>query len=225
MNQIEKNTVKADNQLKPNEFVSFDNEQNSGLRIMFMGNSITLHGIKHDIGWHNHWGMAASAKEKDYVHIIEKEVKKIHSDATFCICQVANWERGYKNGKELYSLYEPARDFGADIIIARLIENCPYVDFDADVFKTEYLNLIKYLSKSDTKVILTTGFWKHTGDEAIRELGKENGIPVVELGDLGEDESMKAIGLFEHSGVANHPGDKGMKYIANRIFTELKTIL
>lgn len=43
------------------------------------------------------------------------------------------------------------------------------------------------------KVILTTGFWKHPGDAAITEYGKEYGLPVIELGDLGDDEKMKAI--------------------------------
>lgn len=225
MNQIEKNTVKADNQLKPNEFVSFEGEENKGVRILFLGNSITLHGVKHDIGWHNRWGMAASSKEKDYVHIIEDEIKKLCPDAAFCICQGAKWECEYKNGSELYHLYQPASDFGADIIVARLIENCPLKNFDKDIFKKEYFGFIKYLSGENTKVILTTGFWKHTGDAVIEEMAKEENLPLVRLGDLGEDDSMKAIGLFEHSGVANHPGDKGMQAIANRILTVLKELI
>ena len=66
-------------------------------------------------------------------------------------------------------------------------------------------------------MIITTGFWKHPGDNDIRVYAKEKGITCVELGDLGEDKQMKAVELFEHRGVANHPGDKGMRAIADRI--------
>jgi hypothetical protein len=33
---------------------------------------------------------------------------------------------------------------------------------------------------------------------------------------------MRADGLFEHKGVAMHPGDKGMEAIAERIFSVMQ---
>jgi hypothetical protein len=83
-------------------------------------------------------------------------------------------------------------------------------------------DLLSYLDKNGkAKFIITTGFWKNIGDEALKDYAKEKDLPFVELGDLGEREDMKAIGLFEHPGVANHPGDLGMKNIAERIFDEI----
>lgn len=45
----------------------------------------------------------------------------------------------------------------------------------------------------------------------------ENCIPVEELRDLGERDEMKAIGLFEHEGVATHPRNLGMEKISDII--------
>ena len=75
MKQIDKNTVSAKGQLTSSKFITFDNREGKGIKVMFVGNSITLHGVLPSIGWNNEWGMAASAKENDYVHIIEKKVK------------------------------------------------------------------------------------------------------------------------------------------------------
>ncbi len=220
--QIEKNTVDSKNQLKENEYVFFENPYGKGLRVMFVGNSITLHGVKKDIGWENEWGMAASCKENDYVHLLMSKIRSVGNDAAFCICQVAEWERNYKNGSNMHYLYEGARDFNADVIIARFIENCPLEDFDNALFKNEYKKLITYLNVISTaKIIVTTAFWKHPGDESIREIASEHNYHLVELNDLGETDEMMAKGLFWHSGVAMHPGDKGMKAIADRIENNL----
>ena len=87
-------------------------------------------------------------------------------------------------------------------------------------------NLFKYLGGGkDTKLIISTGFWRHPADGAIIEYANENDLPLVELGDLGEMDEMKAIGVFEHSGVANHPGDLGMEKIAERLFEKIKLAL
>lgn len=224
--QLKKNTVNAKGQLTDSKSVRFFGAGNKGVRIMFVGNSITLHGVLKEIGWNNEWGMAASSAKNDYVHILMKKVKEYDFEAAFCICQVAAWESNYKNGKEKYPLYEKARVFDADIIITRFVENCPGKDFDGAVFRKETADLLDYLNPSgNAKIIMTTGFWHHPGDAEIIGLAGENGFPVITLGDLGDDDKMMAKGLFEHSGVAMHPGDLGMKTIADRIFETLKSYL
>lgn len=226
MQQIDKNTVKAENQLRDKHDVTFECEENTGTRVMMAGNSITLHEPSESIGWHNQWGMAASAKEKDYVHVLKSHIQEVKPDAAFCICQAYKWERDFANGKLAYPIYEDARNFNADIIVVRFIENCPRKDFDAAVFKREYTDFINFLNKSgNAKIVLTTSFWAHTADSVVAEVAEENGWAFVVLNDLGELDEMKALGLFEHDGVANHPGDLGMKTIADRIFKEVEKLL
>ena len=221
--QLEKNTVVADRQLQDSGAVKFFNPNGGGKRVMFVGNSITLHGKRPEIGWNGAWGMAASSREKDYVHRLMAAISEQSPDAAFCICQVAEWEMKYKNGKSVYHKYENARNFDADIIVMRFVENCPKIDFDREIFQKETLDLLQYLNPTgQTKIFLTTGFWHHPGDEGIAELARKFGLPLIELGDLGELDEMKAVGLFEHSGVANHPGDRGMEEIARRIFNSVK---
>ncbi|MBQ8407595.1 MAG: SGNH/GDSL hydrolase family protein [Clostridia bacterium] len=223
--QMAKNTVDSKNQLNESRFVRFHHLGGNGVRIMFMGNSITLHGSAPSIGWLPECGMAASAPEKDYVHILEGEVLDMFPDAAFCICQVAEWERNYKQGADKHALYESARIFDADVIVIRFIENCPGGDFDGEVFYKSVEELINYVNADGkAKIIVTTGFWRHPGDAQLIRFAKENSWPLIELGDLGERDEMKAIGLFEHSGVANHPGDAGMKNIAERIAKDLLPI-
>lgn len=225
--QMDKNSVSAENQLKENEVVKFDNPDGKGKRILFLGNSITLHGVKKDIGWEFCHGMAASSKEKDYVHLLENKISAIDSDAAFCVCQGAHFEVNYNTPENIdYALWDEAKRFGADIIVFRLIENCQKALWNADNFKNELEKFLSFLgADKGAKIVMTTGFWKHPGDEFLREFASEKGMPIVELGDLGEMDEMKAIGLFEHHGVANHPGDKGMAEIADRIFDKLKNLI
>lgn len=224
--QLEKNTVKAKGQLTDSRSVRFYNADGEGVRVMFVGNSITLHGVAKEIGWDHEWGMAASDLEKDYVHILMRKIREKDRRAAFCICQVAAWESNYKNGKEKYPLYEKARAFDADIIIMRFVENCPGKDFDGSVFKKEMSDLLNFLNPSGkAAIIMTTSFWRHPGDQAITDFAKEKRFPVVTLGDLGEDDNMMAKGLFAHEGVAMHPGDLGMQTIAERIFAVLRDSL
>ncbi len=223
MSEIEKNTVKADHQLDISDYITFDGNQ--GVKIMIAGNSITRHGPNAEIGWNNDWGMAASSIEKDFVHILMHKVRE-KTNARFCINQVSKWEQNYKSPDDIIPLFTAARDFEADIIISRFIENCVPREFDREIFAHEYDRFMKFLDKSGkAKIIITTAFWKHPGDEYLAEYAEKNGYPFVVLNDLGAQSTMRADGLFEHAGVAWHPGDLGMQNIADRIYAELEKLL
>lgn len=226
MDQMDKNTVPAKDQLRDGSCVCFANTAGKGHRIMFVGNSITLHAPKPDIGWPHCWGMAASAKEKDYVHLTMERVRSIDPDPAFCICQVWEWERNFTHGQDYYGNYAHARAFEADVIILRMIENCPKQDYERELFLEQYDGLFQYLnSTGKAKAIVTTGFWKHPADEAIRAWARQHNVPLCDLGELGEQVGMKAIGQFAHSGVANHPSDAGMQAISDAIWAHLRTVL
>ena len=200
--------------------------QNSGVRLLFVGNSITWHSPSADCGWSGDWGMAATGEENDYVHRVAALVQSVSSAPAVCICQAAAWERAYKTGSETYPLYREARDFEADIIVMRVIENCPTEDFDPAAYKAALDGLLNWLNKSGrAKVLLTTGFWPHVGNPAIEEYAAEKALPCVTLDDLGQQPAMRADGLFAHEGVAAHPGDLGMQTIAQRIFAALQPLL
>ena len=221
------NTVDAKNQLDVSNYISFINENGSGVRIMYAGNSITRHGVNEGIGWMHDFGMAASSIDKDYVHILTKRVLEKDENAAFCIAQCAAWERAFWKD-EIYDKFCVAKNFAPDILIYRLGENVLPDDFEKHDFKEGMRNLIKYLTAEnpDAKIIFTTNFWiKESVDNAVIEVASEYGKEAHDLGMLGENPEMKAIGLFAHSGVAAHPGDKGMQAIADVIWEELKDMI
>lgn len=226
MERIDENTVKADMQLGNNSNIVFDFEKNCGTRILFVGNSITRHAPKSEIGWFYDWGMAASSKETDYVHVVERMVLEKEPSASFCVCHASGWECNYIEGETTFSRYLQAREFKADIIIMRLIENCNSKEFKPSAFKKEYEKFIDFLNADEhAKIIITSSFWKHPGDIVLKEIADTRSLDYVYLGDLGENSLMRADGLFDHRGVSVHPGDEGMRNIALRIFEKLEDLL
>ena len=218
--------VDSKNQMKDSPSVRFENLNNEGLRVLFVGNSITLHGPSEPIGWFGDWGMAASKKENDYVHLVEDHIKTKHPNASFCICNAADWERKYMNPEETFHIFEAARAFDADIMILKLCGNTPTDNFDAELFKSGFEKLINFLNKSGkAKIIVATEFCKHPAEESLISFAKESELPLCYLSDIAGFEEYKAIGLFEHKGVAAHPGDKGMREIADRIIKTLDPII
>ena len=67
------------------------------------------------------------------------------------------------------------------------------------------------------------------GENAVKadctaKAAKEVGAIYVDAGPLGDQEENMALGLFEHKGVARHPGDLGMRRLADLILAGFWTV-
>jgi len=216
---ISQNTVDKENQIKKWQSTFYIGDKNAKIRIAIVGNSITFHAIKEDIGWNKNCGMAASDELHDYVHLLFEKLTADGLDVCLMVNQLSYWEGHYR--ENVNDNYRNIKDFQPDYLIFRLGENIDAVDTN-DI--AEHIQkLLVDITANKTNVVMTTNFWENEIiDQAIRLIAKKNDYPLVELSDLGNDETMRATGLYEHKGVACHPGDKGMENIAYRIFECLK---
>ena len=220
---IEKNNVSAHQQVQKRNYIEiFDN--GGKINVLFIGNSITRHEPKSEIGWDNDWGMAASSRENDYVHVTVKLLEEKLGKVNYCIANCGEWELNYYQD-ELLTEWEKVRNFKADIVIIRIGENILNA---RDKFKEypiapRYAKMVEYFSSNPSaKVVVTDLFWHYEEiDNAIHTVAKEKGYPLVCLNDLGKAEENMAIGQFWHSGVAIHPNDVGMRKIAERIVEKI----
>ena len=212
------NNVSAKGQLGERRSVRFEGKA-GGKRVLIIGNSITWHAPKEDIGWSGDWGMAASSRDTDFVHRLGSMLSEKYGEIDLCIAQLAAWERGYEEGRPfLDRMYDTARDFAAELVVVRIGENMPRGS--APACKPYFDDMIKYFcTNPNARVVLSDDFWHNDArDEMIREIAQENGYAFCKLSDLEEDPKTMALEEFEHRGVSLHPSDYGMEQIARRLF-------
>lgn len=224
-NYAERNNVESKNQLDSSRYVTKVIKDEHALKVIFVGNSITLHAPKPEIGWNGNWGMAASKKENDYVHRVVEGLEETFGLVNYCIAQGAAWEGNYPKGQEiLKQYYEDARNFNADVVIIRLGENILNSMLQEVDCKPYLEEMIRFFASNPlAKVIVTDNFWRRESlDNILKEIAEKNGYIFCQLHDLQDDEKTMAIGQFEHKGVSIHPSDYGMKCIAKRILKLLQ---
>jgi hypothetical protein len=215
------NTVPAENQMIASSVVSFLGEANAPLKILIVGNSITRHGPKTEIGWSGDWGMAASAQDKDYVHRLFAKLKESGKNVHMRIRQASTWECQF-NQPNCLNDFQGERDFNADIVIFRLGENV--AKENEPLFQDALRKFIPFICPNG-KALFTTCFWKNPVlDEAIKAVANERNELCIDCR-FSTDERTMALGQFEHTGVAAHPSDFGMEKIATSIFNALMPLL
>lgn len=187
--------------------------------VVILGNSIVAHPAAPDLGWNADWGMAASARDSDFVHLIMSGIHQVDNTVTFQFQNISTFESGY----DTYDLTQLSAFQNPDMLIIKISENVNQQTAASRNFALYYSNLIKYLAPTDNTVkIIVDGFWPSTVNDIVRNYALTNNYPFVTLPDLfSSDVSNSAAGLFSDSGVANHPSDKGMRNIATRILARI----
>lgn len=197
-------------------------------KVLFLGNSITLHGPAPSIGWTGNWGMAASAEDKDYVHLVTADITKSTGvKPQTMVRNIADFERGHEKF-DIAGEYKAELAFGADLIVVAIGENVPDLATDEArlAYATAFAKLLSELKKNGNPVIFVrSSFWANgVKDDIMRKASADAGVTFIDISKLGGDKSNSASSerKIEHAGVAGHPGDKGMREIANAIFASIQ---
>lgn len=217
MQDFQENVVPALAQNSENVFIY--NNENSKLKILFAGNSITKHSPKPSIGWTKDCGMAASSVEQDYVHLIIKRIMELYDkNVSFAIAQVAEYAcTFFKCGPECS--YEKAKNFNADIIImfygANVRKDYDTMENPPKTFARAYEDMRNYLAGPNTAVYHSMGFYvRPVLDSEKLSVAQKYGEPFIDISDIRS--------LPETHGLFNHPNDLGMQMIADKFFDAIE---
>ena len=198
------------------DMIGYNEKRGVIMKILFLGNSLTRHCMKTDIGWNGDYGMAASRPECDYVHVLCSMIENKGKHVIFKTENIGYFEAEpcEKNLKRACSF----TDFAPDIVIIRIGENVR--SENTDKFGKFLPELIRAYSLCP--VFVVSSFWEQESIDEVEITAAEIcGARFVSLSALRSTE-YQAIGQFEHGGVAAHPSDKGMKAIAEIIYDAIE---
>lgn len=196
-----------------------------------IGNSITRHGVN-AYWWNDDGGMAASTVEKDYVHRITAYLEGEYDVVNASSLNFSRWEKTTERA-EILKYLDPYLDSGLDLVTVQLSENAG----NLDTFEEDFDELVKYIREKapEAQVIVIDDFWVAGGKADMKKrVASANGLAFADLSAIkGKPEYQCGLGtvvydpeggehIVENTGVAGHPGDLGMEYIANAVIAVLK---
>ena len=188
--------------------------------VLCLGNSITLHTFGRTRPgaspfWEGRWGMCASRPDSDYVHRLGRMFMKVNVRSTIMGVNIADWETNPKRDKNsLFGKYMR----GKDLIIIRLGENVSEsAIYDSSIFEDAYMKLLSLFSYSIR--LISIPFWPSKKKQYVMtQIAIKSNSYLVDLSHLGNGtdpenfaESQKK---YKTPGVGVHPGNIGMKHIA-----------
>jgi len=197
-------------------------------KLLILGNSVALHSPAPQIGWTGNWGMAASSRDTDFAHVLHSQLRKAsQGEPQLLVLNLADFERKQTDFDFELGLKE-SLEFEADIVIVAVGANAPALETEEarKRYRAAFEQLLNRLQqKKPTALIVRGEFWPDPEKETImREVCENAGGTYVPLPNLNNDPANlgSADQKFEHAGVAGHPGDQGMRLIADELWKAIE---
>ncbi|MBE6389020.1 MAG: hypothetical protein E7043_02480 [Lentisphaerae bacterium] len=199
-------------------------------KLLFIGNSITCHGISERYHWYGEYGMAASCRERDYVSLTGKWVETQLFPRPVVICRGnVNKLLALENGSS-----DPMKTLGnvipePDLIILQTGEH-EGPEQTAEIIRKNYCEklLEPLLAIRSRPAIAAVGLWCPVDngvypvwaeriDDIYREECAARDIPFGSVRHLAEDPACRGYGDFPE--VRWHPDDSGMRGYAETVIS------
>lgn len=195
-----------------------------------VGNSITLHPANEV--WPEASGMAASEKEKDFVHRVAAGLSASKGTVGLQAVYFYDWETGAPDRAAKLEQLDPYLDPRLRLITVQLGENVT----DKTAFEADLEALIRYAAERapEARILVIDNFFPDPEMTEMKKTAAGNtGAAFVSLAALQGDASLRAgLGApvldgagnphpIEHPDVAEHPGDEGMRRIAEAVLEVL----
>lgn len=213
------NQVDAGNQVSYPFYYDGTSVDEANYKVLFIGNSITIHEPKPDIGWVKKCGMAASDIDHDYVHILYRYLVKKYKKVSICVFNGGRWEMDFTNNKLLEPILDRVKEYKPDMVIVRIGENFSrnYLNSGVDPY-LGFSPLIKGIKKNCNNIYFSSMFWHHDlMDNTIKKIVEEEKVNYVKIDDLGSERKYLAYDQYKNNAIyCGHPGDLGMEKIAER---------
>jgi hypothetical protein len=197
------------------------------LKILILGNSITgAPAFLED--WKLGGGLAASTPEADYVHILFKYISEtLHYEPQMITVSINAWEKNFP----VFDLteWDTLKNFKADLILFRIGDNIQGELAVKAYFWEKFDTLISFFLQNEEQVVLCTSSWYHnkTVDAIMKTVCEKRHISFIDISPLYSDQSNHASSErpIKDWGIGSHPGDKGMRAIADILWKNISSML
>lgn len=132
-------------------------------KVLVYGNSIALHGPLSKIGWTNNWGMAASAPEKDFAHLVVAGLEaKLGKKADFRIRNLAALERNFTTNVATVAEVSADAKWKPDYVVVAIGENAKGVEEAGAAAYGKFLaDIARPFADSGARIVMRSPFWRN----------------------------------------------------------------